>query len=77
MLWNCDLSQAITARASLVPQMVKHPPAMQETQVPTLGRADPLEEEMATHTSILGWLDSMGLSFVCVSDKCRVRFCSL
>ena len=60
-----------------MPQTVKHLPAMQETQVPTLGREDPLEEEMATHPSVLGWLDSMGLSFACVSDKCRVRFCSL
>ena len=46
--------------------MVKHLPAMQETQVPTLDREDPLAEEMATHPSVLGWLDSMGLSFVCV-----------
>ena len=31
--------------------MVKNPPAMQETQVPSLGQDDPLEEEMATHSS--------------------------
>ena len=30
-------------------------PAMQEIQVPSLGREDPLEEEMATHSSILAW----------------------
>ena len=35
--------------------MVKHLPAMQETQVQTLGREDPLEKEMATHSSILAW----------------------
>ena len=35
--------------------MVKNPPAMQETWVPSLGQEDPLEEEMATHTSILAW----------------------
>ena len=35
--------------------MVKHVPAMQETQVRPLGWEDPLEEEMATHSSILAW----------------------
>ena len=35
--------------------MVKHPPAMQETWVPSLGREDPLEKEMATHSSTLAW----------------------
>ena len=34
-------------------QRVKNPPAMQETQVPSLGQEDPLEEEMATHFYIL------------------------
>ena len=36
-------------------QMVKNLPAMQETQVGSLGREEPLEKEMATHSSILGW----------------------
>ena len=36
-------------------QMVKNLPAMQETQVPSLGQEDPLEKEMATHSSILVW----------------------
>ena len=40
-------------RASLVAQMVKNPPAMQETWVQPLGWEDPLEKEMATHSSIL------------------------
>ena len=40
---------------SLVAQMVKHLPAMQETQVRSLGPEDPLEKEMATHPSILAW----------------------
>jgi len=40
-------------RASLVAQMVKNLPAMQETWVQSLGWEDPLEEEMATHFSIL------------------------
>ena len=35
--------------------MVKNPPAMQEMQVQSLGQEDPLEEEMATHSSILAW----------------------
>ena len=35
--------------------MVKNPPAMQEMWVQSLGREDPLEEEMATHSSILAW----------------------
>ena len=39
-------------RASLVVQTVKNPPAMQETQVWSLGREDPLEKGMATHSSI-------------------------
>ena len=34
---------------------VKNPPAMQETQVQSLGQADPLEKGMATHSSILAW----------------------
>ena len=38
---------------SLVAQMVKHLPAMQETWVQSLGWEDPLEKEMATHSSIL------------------------
>ena len=39
--------------ASLVVQMVKNMPAMQEIQVRSLGQENPLEEEMATHFSIL------------------------
>ena len=41
-------------RASLVAQMVKNPPAMQETWVPSLGWEDPLKEGMATHPRIPG-----------------------
>ena len=41
--------------ASLVAQMVKRLPTMRETQVQFLGREDPLEKEMATHSSILAW----------------------
>ena len=56
------------------PQKVKNQPAMCETQVWSLGREDPLEKEMATHSSILAWeipwtekpsgLQSMGLQRV-------------
>ena len=42
-------------RVSLVAQMVKNLPAMQETWVQSLGQEDPLEKGMATHSSILVW----------------------
>ena len=55
-------------------QMVKNLPAMQETRVQSLGWEDPLEKEMATHSSIPAWniprieepggLQSMGLQRV-------------
>ena len=41
--------------ASLVSQMVKNLPAMQETWVCSLGQEDPLEKGMATHSSVLTW----------------------
>ena len=41
--------------ASLVAQTVKNPPAVWETWVQSLGREVPLEEGMATHSSILAW----------------------
>ena len=41
--------------ASLVAQVVRSPPAMQETWVLFLGKEDPLEQGMATHSSILAW----------------------
>ena len=60
--------------AFLVAQMVKNLPAMQETQVKSLGREDPLEEEVAIHSTVLAWripwteepdkLQSMGLQRV-------------
>ena len=62
------------SRVSLVAQMVKNPPAMQETWVQSLGWEDLLENWMATHSSILAWripwteepggLQSMGLQRV-------------
>ena len=60
--------------APLVAQTVKHLPAMQETQVQSLVWEDPLEKEMATHSSLVAWripwteepgrLESMGLQRV-------------
>ena len=49
------LSSPMSLTASLVAQMVKNLPAMQETQVQSLGQKDPPEEGMATHSSILTW----------------------
>ena len=43
---------------NLIAQSVKHLLAVQETQVQSLGREDPLEKEMATHSSILAWKSS-------------------
>ena len=42
-------------KASLVAQMVKNLPAVQETCVRSLGQEDPLEKKMAIHSSILAW----------------------
>ena len=42
-------------RASLVAQSLKRLPARRETRVQPLGQEDPLEKEMATHSSILAW----------------------
>ena len=41
--------------ASLVAQIAQNLPAMQETQVRSLGQEDPLQKGMATHSSILAW----------------------
>ena len=57
---SCDLDMGsyrkeVTKGASLVAQLVKNPSAMQETWVRSLGWDDPLEKEMAAHSSILAW----------------------
>ena len=56
---------------TMLAQMVKNLPAVQETQVQSLGQEDPLQKGMATHSSILAWktpwtreLQSMGLQRV-------------
>ena len=43
----------------MVAQTVKHLPTMQETRVQSLGWEDPLEKEMATHSSTLAWKNPM------------------
>ena len=45
----------LKVRASLMAQTIKNLPAMWETQVQSLGQEDPLEEGVATHSSILAW----------------------
>ena len=45
----------VSVQASLVAQGVKDLPAVQETWVRFLGQEDPLEKEMATHSSVLAW----------------------
>ena len=45
----------VSGLPSLVAQMVKNLPVMQETQIQPLGQADPLEKGMATYSSILPW----------------------
>ena len=46
-------------QASLIAQLVKNLPEVQETRVQPLGWEDPLEKEMATHSSILAWGNPM------------------
>ena len=57
--WGCkelDTTERLNStELTLVAQMVKHLPAIRETQVRSLGWEDPLEKEMATHSSILAW----------------------
>ena len=53
--FSLSLQICLELTISLVAQMVKCPPAMRETQVRSLGWEDPLEKEMATHSSILAW----------------------
>ena len=47
--------QLFSFKASLVAQSVKHLPSVPETQVQSLGWEDPLEKEMATHSTLLAW----------------------
>ena len=49
------IQEVLASLACLVAQMIKKMPAMQETQVGSLGQEDPLEKIMATNSSILAW----------------------
>ena len=53
--WNVKLVNILSEMASLIAQLVKHLPAMQETWVGSLGWEDPLEKEKATLSRILAW----------------------
>ena len=69
-----SITEYLNLPASLVAQIIKNLPAMQETLVQFLGQEDPLEKGMATHSNILAWkipwreesdgLQSMGLQRV-------------
>ena len=52
---SSEYSGLISFRASLVAQLVRNPPAMWEIWVRSLGWEDPLEKELATHSSTLAW----------------------
>ena len=54
-MWKVYKKLKIDVLASLVSQIVKNLPAMQETQVWSLGQEDPLKKGMATHSSIPAW----------------------
>ena len=57
--YHCEVIKYFISQSSimlsLVAQMVKNLPAMQETRVRSLGWEDPLEKDMTTHSSVLAW----------------------
>ena len=53
--WSWKLKELPSLWDFPVAQMVKNLPAMQETQVQSLGQEDPLDKRMATHSNILAW----------------------
>ena len=55
LMMTININIYTLTRASLVAQTVKRLPATQESRVQSLGQEDPLEEEIATHSSILAW----------------------
>ena len=54
-MYNIFIHVCIYIQASLVTQMVKNPPAVQETWVHSLGQEDTLGKDMATHSSVFAW----------------------
>ena len=53
--YSLSFDMFLSSLASLVAQRLKRLPPMRETRVRSLGREDPLEKEMAIHSSILAW----------------------
>ena len=71
MLTDNTVSPSVSGEwASLVAQLVKNPPAMQETWVQPLDWEDPLEKGKATHSSILGWKIPWTIQFSSVAQLC-------
>ena len=72
-----DTAERLTLWTSLVAQTVKCLPTMWETQVQSLGQEDPLEKEMATHSSILAceilWTEEPGGLWSMGSQKSRMQ----
>ena len=70
-----------TRRASLVAQLVKNLHAMRATQVRSLGWEDPLEKEMAIHSSILAWKISWtqlnDFTFFLLNKSSHIRYMNL
>ena len=62
---------------SLVTQLVKYPPAMQETWVQSLGWENPLEKGKATHSSILAWRIPWGCKESDTTERLSLSFPSL
>ena len=62
-------------QSSLVVQLVKHLPAMLETQIQSLGQEDSLEKEVATHSSVLAWKKprDRGVSWAVVHRVTRIQ----
>ena len=60
--------------ASLIAQLVKNPPAMQETLVQSLGWEDPLEKGKATHSSILAWRSPWGCKESGTTEQISLHF---
>ena len=71
------MTQIKAPMVPLVAQTVKHLPAMQETRVRSLGWTDPLEKEMATHSSILAgripWTEEPGGATIHGITKSRTQ----
>ena len=77
-LFSSSSLSAIRVMSSAVAQLVNNLPAVQETWVQSLGQEDPLEKEMATHSSILvgeiPWTEEPGGLQSIVSQDCREKY---